>query len=157
MNKLFLSIFLFLIYVHLFAQSVFEKQQAFAAVEIFFKGFHTGDTLLMQAVIEEGAMLKSVSSNAEGETTISEMLVSALIKAVANRPPTEVWEEKLSGHTTFVDGPLAVVWTPYEFWRNGRLSHCGANLFVLTQASGGWKIQSITDSRRKADCETVKD
>ncbi|MBU2525407.1 MAG: nuclear transport factor 2 family protein [Bacteroidetes bacterium] len=139
------------------AQSISDEWQAFAAVEIFFEGFHSGDTLLMQSVVERGATLKSVSSNTAGETTISEMPVWALIKAVANRPPTEVWEEKLFGPTTLADGPLATVWVPYEFWRNGQLSHCGANLFVLTQASGGWKIHSITDSRRKAGCETVKD
>ena len=33
-----------------------------------------------------------------------------------------------------VRGSLAVVWTPYEFWRDGKTSHCGVDVFETDEA-----------------------
>ena len=30
--------------------------------------------------------------------------------------------------------PLAVVWTPYDFWVGGEWSHCGMDIFTLVVA-----------------------
>ena len=35
---------------------------------------------------------------------------------------------------------IAVVWTPYEFWSNGKTSHCGIDVFDLFKEQGAWKI-----------------
>jgi hypothetical protein len=39
-----------------------------------------------------------------------------------------------------VRGAIAVVWTPYEFWSNGKTSHCGIDVFDLYKEQGAWKI-----------------
>ena len=39
-----------------------------------------------------------------------------------------------------VRGGIAVVWTPYEFWSNGKTSHCGIDTFDLFKEQGVWKI-----------------
>ena len=47
-----------------------------------------------------------------------------------------------------IDGPLANAWVEYEFWLDGKLSHCGVNSIHLIKEKNGWKIFNITDSRR---------
>lgn len=42
-----------------------------------------------------------------------------------------------------VSGPLAVVWLPYDFYRNGAWSHCGIDAFTLVKADGRWRIATL--------------
>ncbi|HWQ57332.1 MAG TPA: hypothetical protein VN442_26860 [Bryobacteraceae bacterium] len=37
-------------------------------------------------------------------------------------------------------GRVATLWTPYEFHRGGKLSHCGVDSFHLLKTADGWKI-----------------
>ena len=48
-----------------------------------------------------------------------------------------------------VDGNLAHVWTPYEFYVNGNLSHKGVNSFTLFKESLDWQIIHLIDTRRR--------
>ena len=65
---------------------------------------------------------------------------------------TQTWDERLLSYTVQIDGNLAHVWTPYEFWFNGAFSHCGANAFTLARSNDGWKIVHLIDSRRNKGC-----
>lgn len=42
-----------------------------------------------------------------------------------------------------VAGPLAMVWLPYDFYREGKWSHCGVDLFTLMKADGHWRIATL--------------
>jgi len=74
------------------------------------------------------------------------------IKAIAERLEDQKWEERLLDYKVQIDGNLAHVWTPYEFWFNGAFSHCGANAFTLAKTDDGWKIVHLIDSRRRSSC-----
>ena len=39
-----------------------------------------------------------------------------------------------------VRGSIASVWTPYDFWRDGSISHCGIDAFDLIRIDGQWRI-----------------
>ena len=39
-----------------------------------------------------------------------------------------------------VRGLIATVWTPYDFWTDGKFSHCGIDAFDLIKTEEGWKI-----------------
>jgi hypothetical protein len=64
--------------------------------------------------------------------------------------PNEIkFLEKIVSYTIQVDGTMAVAWTPYEFYKNGILSHTGVNVFTLFKKDDSWKIIYIIDTRRK--------
>ena len=42
-----------------------------------------------------------------------------------------------------VSGPMAMVWLPYDFYRNGAWSHCGVDVFTLVKAAGEWRIATL--------------
>lgn len=43
-----------------------------------------------------------------------------------------------------VHGLIATVWTPYDFWIDGKFSHCGIDAFDLIRTEEGWKIAGGT-------------
>ena len=45
--------------------------------------------------------------------------------------------------TVLVRGPIAVVWAPYEFWRDGKTTHCGIDVFDMVQQEGRWLIGNM--------------
>lgn len=46
--------------------------------------------------------------------------------------------------TVHVSGPLAVVWMPYDFYRDGKWSHCGVDAFTLLRTANGWRIATLS-------------
>lgn len=42
-----------------------------------------------------------------------------------------------------VQGHLAMVWLPYDFYVDGEWSHCGVDAFILLRRPDGWRIASI--------------
>jgi hypothetical protein len=48
-----------------------------------------------------------------------------------------------------VDESMGHVWTPYEFYVNGKSSHKGVNAFTLFKKDNTWKIVRLVDTRRK--------
>ena len=77
------------------------------------------------------------------------------------------WEECIDGEATvMVDHDIAMVWTPYYFRRQGKLSHVGTNIFNLIKVyeNGGnaegtgeweWKIATALDTAREPSEEQV--
>ena len=51
-----------------------------------------------------------------------------------------------------VRGTIATVWTPYDFWIDGKFSHCGIDAFMLVKVGVTWKITQLADSRRTEGC-----
>jgi len=77
---------------------------------------------------------------------------NGFLSTIANRPADQKWDERLLDYKVEIDGNLAHVWTPYEFWLNETFLHCGANSFTLAKFDEGWKIIHLIDSRRKEGC-----
>lgn len=48
---------------------------------------------------------------------------------------------------------LAVVRAPYDFWVDGRFSHCGIDRFTLVRAAGEWKLAQLSYNVRTRDCQ----
>jgi hypothetical protein len=45
-----------------------------------------------------------------------------------------------------ISGPLAVVWTPYDFYDDGKWSHCGVDTFTLVKVAEHWRIATLSFS-----------
>lgn len=101
----------------------------------------------------EGMVMQTAFTTKDGKNQIVDEQPETFLMAIADRPETQKWEERLLDYMVQIDGNLAHVWTPYEFWFNGTFSHCGANAFTLAKTDDGWKIIHIIDSRRKNDCQ----
>ena len=48
--------------------------------------------------------------------------------------------ERLHHPVVLIEGDVATVWTEYEFFKSGELSHTGQDVFNLIRTDDGWKI-----------------
>jgi hypothetical protein len=67
------------------------------------------------------------------------------------KPGTSQIAERIHDPLVRIDNDLAVVWAPFEFLVNGKVDHCGTDLFNLIRQDGKWLIASVADTGRK-DC-----
>ncbi len=63
-----------------------------------------------------------------------------------------VWDERIRNPEVRIDGTLASVWTPYDFYLGDKLSHCGVDAFHLARFADGWKIIALADTQRREGC-----
>jgi len=116
-------------------------------VNSFFESFHARDGEGMKKWIHEDARLQRTAPNAGGIQSLRAQNFEDLIAGIVSIPDTTVFKEKLLSYAIQIDGPLAHVWTPYEFWMDNKLHHSGANSIQLFLEDGIWKIIYLVDSR----------
>jgi hypothetical protein len=107
----------------------------------------------MKSVMTDNLLLQTTFKDQDGKNILVTENRSKLIEAIASRPEDQKWDERLLAYNIQIDGSMANVWTPYEFWLNGVFSHCGVNNFQLFNDSGQWKIIYLIDTRRKEGCD----
>lgn len=120
-------------------------------IEQFFQGMHQNDTSLIQQTISNTCTLKSVYRLKDGTSKVTDESMADFFRQVVSLKGTPM-EERILSWDIKTDGPMAMAWTPYQFYLNGTFYHCGVNLFVLVQSGETWKIIAITDTRRKQGC-----
>ncbi len=125
-----------------------QEKEVQQTIETFFVGFHHKDSVKIQSVCAEKMILQSISEGKKG-TELHNELPSEFYKSIATIPNDMQFEEKILKYHIQVDGAMAHVWTPYEFYINGKLSHSGVNAFTLFKENTVWKIIYIIDTRRK--------
>lgn len=121
-------------------------------IQLFFEAMHRKDTAAMRALTYGKIELKSIGKDKTGSFQITSEGFGEFLKSLASIPENVHFEEKIHAFEIKIDGNMAHVWTPYSFFVNEKLSHCGTNSFQLYKKDGNWKIISIIDTRRKENC-----
>ena len=122
-----------------------------AVINNLFTGMRNADPVLLSSAFADSAVLQTITRNKEGKMLVATENVSELADFVG-RLKKDSADERIQFETIKIDGPLAIVWTPYNFYHNGKFSHCGVNSFQLVRFDGAWKIQYLIDTRRRAGC-----
>jgi hypothetical protein len=65
------------------------------------------------------------------------------------------WDERITDVVIQVDGDMASAWTPYAFYLDGALRHCGVNSIELLRTADGWRITQLSDTRRTEGCREI--
>ena len=132
-----------------FTSALYSQNEDVKQVVItFFKGFHDKDTITMKSVCAEKMILQSVSESSKG-TQLKNEKPQSFYQSIATIPATILFEERILNYSIQVDGAMAHIWTPYEFFINGEFSHKGVNAFTLFKENEQWKIVYLIDTRRK--------
>lgn len=119
----------------------------------FFDAFHKQDSIAIKELVSKDLKLQSIGKSKEGFTQLRNEEFSAFLKSIVSIPKDQKFQEKLLDFKIRVDGDMANAWTPYEFWFNGKFSHCGVNSFQLVKLEGVWKIIYLIDTRRREGCD----
>jgi hypothetical protein len=134
------------------AQAQSAEDSVKAAVNTLFTAMRNADPALLRSVFADSAVLQTISKDKEGKTIVVNEKIDEFAEFVKGVKKDSA-DERISFETIRTDGPLAIVWTPYNFYYNGRFSHCGVNSFQLVRINNEWKIQYLIDTRQRVGCK----
>ena len=117
-----------------------------------FTGMREADTAMIKSCFADSMIMQTISRNKEGNLIVRNESPSGFISFIAKEAKGNA-DERISFETVKIDGPLAMAWTPYNFFYKGQFSHCGVNSFQLIRFNGEWKIQYLVDTRRRQGCK----
>lgn len=125
-----------------------EEDLVKATVNQLFNGMKTSDSILIRKSFSKNAVLQTITKTGEVKNENINDFVLSISKA-----EKQSLDERITFSNILIDGNLASVWTPYEFYYKSQFSHCGVNSFQLVKSNNEWKIQYIIDTRRKDNCK----
>jgi hypothetical protein len=125
-----------------------EDKAVKAVITRFFEAMETGDTTALLSTCTSEPVFQTFMKDKEGNMQIFTENFDDFVTFVGN-PGKDKFKEEIEFEAIHTEASLASVWTPYKFYLNGKLSHCGTNSFQLVKTSDGWKIQYIIDTRRR--------
>jgi len=122
-----------------------EEEVVLAPVNAMFDGMAKRDAEAIKKPTLPGGTMVLMR---DGKPT--QMTFEAFAERVGKPGKTHI-EERIHDPLVKIDRDLAVVWAPFEFLVDGKVDHCGTDLFNLVQDDGKWLIASVADTGRK-DC-----
>ena len=124
------------------AQSA-EEQAVLAPIHAMFDGMSKRDAAAIKApTLPRGTMVLM----RDGKPT--QMTFDAFADRVG-KPGKNQIEERIHDPLVRIDNDLAVVWAPFDFLVDGKVDHCGTDLFNLVRVDGKWLIASVADTGTK--------
>ena len=122
-----------------------DEQAVLAPVKALFDGMAKRDAEAVKKPLLDGGSMVLMRDGKPVRMTFEEFA-----NQVA-KPGKARIEERIHNPLVRIDHDLAVVWAPFEFLVDGKVNHCGTDLFNLVRTDGEWKIASVADTGRK-DC-----
>jgi hypothetical protein len=127
-----------------------EEGQVMVPINALFDGLTRRDGAIILAAMRPDGTATQVSENADGTRSIRRSTATDFAAGI--KPGPERFEERLNDPAIEIDGDIAMVWSPYVFLVDGKVTHCGIDHFDLIREGGRWKIASITWSKRTTGC-----
>ncbi|HEY7209673.1 MAG TPA: nuclear transport factor 2 family protein [Bryobacteraceae bacterium] len=134
---------LFALYASLLAPllaATAEEQAVIAPIQAMFEGMTKRNAAAIKQPLLPGGTMVLMR---DGKPV--QMTFEAFAERVA-KPGTTHIEERIYDPLVRIDHDLAVIWAPFDFLVDGKVDHCGTDLFTLVQRGGKWLIASIADT-----------
>jgi hypothetical protein len=122
-----------------------EEDAVLAPIQALFDALAHHDATAFQAPALPGTIFILMRDGKPTKTT-----VEAFAERIGKLDKTPI-EERIHDPIVHIDNDLAVVWAPFDFRVDGKVDHCGTDLFNLVRIDGKWLIAGVADTSRK-DC-----
>jgi len=122
-----------------------DQQAVLAPITQMFDGMTKRDAALIKKPTLTGGTMVLMRDGKPTQMTFEDFATRV------GKPGTTKIEERIHDPLVRIDNDLAVVWAPFEFLVDGKVDHCGTDLFNLVRTDGAWIIASVADTGRK-DC-----
>jgi hypothetical protein len=131
------------------AQATTDKAQVVTAVQQFFDSMATRDVEQAKRVlIPEGRFFSTREEN--GQIQSRSFTAQEYLTGLPTRKEAAV--ERMWDPDVRIHGAIAVLWTRYDFYRDGKFSHCGIDSFDLIKTADGWKIAGGVYTIERTGC-----
>ena len=127
-----------------------EETAILTVVDRFMHAISSNDAALLSELRLEGGFTIVERPGESGGTVVTRRV----FKPEGGR--RGAYRERYWDPTVLVRGSLAVVWTPYEFWIDGKTSHCGIDAFDMVKEKGVWRIANAMWTVEREACPALR-
>jgi hypothetical protein len=120
-----------------------EEQAVLAPIQAMFDGMTARDAAAIRKPVLAGGSMVLMRDGKPTKMTFEEFADKV------GRPGATHIEERIHDPLIRIDNDLAVVWAPFDFLVDGKVDHCGTDLFNLVKQDGQWAIASVADTGHK--------
>jgi hypothetical protein len=114
-----------------------ERDVVLRTVQAFFDTMTARDVEGARKVLQPQGRFHAMRTR-DGKTEVRSFANEeylADLQASKQKMQERIWNPEVRIH-----GLIASVWAPYDFWIDGKLSHCGVDQFDLIKTGEGWKL-----------------
>src|SRR5215467_4362839 len=122
-----------------------EQDAVLAPITQLFDGMEKRDAATIKKPLLSGGTMVLMRDGKPSQMTFEDFADRV------GKPGTTHIQERIHDPLVRIDHDLAVVWAPFEFLVDGKVDHCGTDLFNLIRIDGKWLIANVADTGRK-DC-----
>ena len=114
-----------------------DKKDILKIIDVFMTAVNSKDKKIFDSVSYKGIqrVVTLVDQDKVRTTVYDNDTLLAGLKEIDDGFRERYWDAAV-----LTDGNIASVWAPYDFFRNGKFSHCGVDLFYLVKENKEWKI-----------------
>jgi hypothetical protein len=120
-----------------------EQHMVLTPVMALFDGMAKRDPGAMKATFLPGGTMVLMRDGKPAQMTFE-----TFAERVGKPGKTQI-EERIHDPLVRIDNDLAVVWAPFDFLVDGKIDHCGTDLFNLVRVDEKWMIASVADTGTK--------
>jgi hypothetical protein len=128
------------------------EEDVLGVVDALFDAMRAADSAAVRRLFHPELETLGSSGVREGLPIVRYGTVEGFIGSVGDHEPGAL-DERIGEPWIRVDDNLVTVFTPYEFYYKGNLSHCGVNVFHIARSEAEWLIVGLIDTRRREGCE----
>ena len=121
-----------------------DQQAVLAVTERFFAAMRDRDSTALRAMLHPSAV---VVMSQNGITTTPGAVWAGVIGRRPEPLIERIWDARVE-----VDGDIASLWAPYDFYIGERFSHCGHDAFHYVRERGQWRLVSVVFTRQTSGC-----
>lgn len=118
-------------------------------VQTFFDTMESRDEEAARAILDPEGSFVSVRQQ-DGRQVVRRSSLSQYLDSLTDGEVTRL--ERMWEPQVLIRGPIAIVWTQYDFYRDGEFSHCGVDAFQLVKGERGWIINGGTYTVEPTGC-----
>ena len=120
-----------------------QNDAVLAPVHALFDGMTHRDAAAIRAPLLPGGSMVLMRDGKPVQITFDDFATRVA------KPGTTHIEERIHHPLVRIDHDLGVVWAPFDFLVDGKIDHCGTDLFSLVRQNGQWLIAGVADTGRK--------
>ena len=119
-----------------------DQQAVLAPIQAMFSGMSARDAAAIKKPTLPNGIMVLMRDGKPMQMTFEDFATRV------GKPGKSQIEERIHDPLVKIDNDLAVVWAPFDFYIDGKVSHCGTDLFNLVRQNGQWLIASVADTSR---------
>lgn len=114
--------------------STTDRDAVLKVVQVFFDTMTARDIDGAREILVPQGRFHAMRAGAEPRSLANEEYLAQL-QASKQTMRERIWNPEVRVHES-----IATMWAPYDFWIDGKFSHCGIDAFDLIKTGKGWKI-----------------